>query len=117
MNHVRWIAWGVIDLEALERMQRRNYIKKIRSDLAPLNITFESGGVNKNPWYQIVLPTKDGKTVPKKAFGGMDAARKVCQWLLMELNEHVGGEDGGVRGAGDEASGAEDIAVDERAIS
>lgn len=103
MNQIRWVAWGVIDLEKLERMQRRNYIKKIRADVAPLGITFESGGTNKNPWYQFVLPTKDGKTVPKQAYGGQDAARKVCQWLLTELGDHERSEDGGVRRAGDEA--------------
>lgn len=109
MNHVRWIAWGVIELEKLERMQRRNYIKKIREDVTPLGITFDCGGVSSNPWYQMVISASPalGRAEKRQAHGGTDAARKICQWLLMELNDHVGGEDGGVRRAGDEASGSQ----------
>lgn len=107
MNHVRWIAWGVIELEKLERMQRRNYIKKIREDVTPLGIVFDCGGVSSNPWYQFMLTEPDPAKPKKQAFGGPDAARKICQWLLMELNDYVGGEDGGVRRAGDEASGSQ----------
>ncbi len=111
MNHVRWVAWGVIELEKLERMQRRNYIKKIREDVTPLGIKFESGGVAKNPWYKMEFLAEPPKNEKRrsKIGAGADGARAVCQWLLMELNDHVGGEDGGVRGAGDEASGAEAV--------
>lgn len=104
MNRVRWIAWGVIELEKLERMQRRNYIKKIREELTPLGIKFESGGVSNNPFYRVIIVNDKGKT---HAAAGPDAAKNACAWLLMELGEHERSEDGGVRGAGDEAPGYE----------
>ncbi len=88
MNHVRWVAWGVIDLEKLERMQRRNYIKKIREDVTPLGIVFEPGGVKATPWYRVTLPIALKGAEKQHAVAGADAARKVCQWLLMEIEAH-----------------------------
>ena len=103
MNHIRWAAWGVVDIEALERMQRRNYIKRARVELAEKNITLNCGGSTQTPWYAVVLLTTDGKTVPKHAAGGKDAFKKVCEWLLKELGDHERSEDGSVRRAGAEA--------------
>jgi len=100
MNHVRWAAWGVIDIETLERMQRRNYIKRTRAELSKDNITLSCGGSSNNPWYAIILPTPDGRTIPQHAVGGEDAFKKVCGWLLKELGDHERSEDGGVRRAG-----------------
>ena len=101
MNRVRWAAWGVIDIEKLNRLQRRDYIKAVRGELAEKSITLECGGTTTKPYYQIILPTTDGKTVPKQAMGGDDAFRKVCVWLLSHLGEinSERSEDGGVRSA------------------
>ncbi len=105
MNHLRWAAWGVVDIEKLERMQRRNYIKRSRTELAEHSVMLECGGSTVNPYYRIVLPTAEGEDKPRThAVGGVDAFRKVAQWVLTELGEaNVGGADGSVRRAGDEA--------------
>ena len=102
MNRVRWAAWGVVNIEALERMQRRNYIKAVRNELMEQKILLDCGGSTKTPYYQFVLPTTDGKTIPKYTAAGPDAFKKVCVKLLERLGEaaHERGEDGSVRGAG-----------------
>ena len=102
MNHIRWAAWGVVDIEALERMQRRNYIKRARAELAEKSIELACGGSTKTPWYSIVVPTADGKG-NAKAVGGEHAFKKVCEWLLLELGDHERSEDGSIRRAGAEA--------------
>jgi hypothetical protein len=108
MNHIRWAAWGVIDIETLERMQRRNYIKRARADLEGI-AKLECGGSTVRPYYRIEFPTPkpEAGEHPKPcshAVGGDQAFKKVCQWLLKELGEgDVSGEDGGVRSAGAQA--------------
>lgn len=108
MNRIRWIAWGVVELEKLERMQRRNYIKAIREELTPLGISFESGGVSNNPFYRVIIDAK-GKT---HASAGADGAKNICTWLLTELGDHERSEDGSLRRAGDEAPVPQATAVD-----
>ena len=88
MNHVRWAAWGVVDIEKLERMQRRNYIKRARAELEEQGIALECGGSKTTPWYSIILPPTDGKTIPKHSAGGVGAFKKVCEWLLLQTGEH-----------------------------
>lgn len=53
MNNVKWAAWGVVDIEALERMQRRNYIKKVRAELAKHGATLDCGGDKVSPFYLV----------------------------------------------------------------
>jgi hypothetical protein len=121
MNHIRWAAWGVVDIEALERMQRRNYIKRSREQLAAVNIKLECGGSTQTPHYLVSLPTplveiKMGhggaaKTLEKAeghAAAGKDAFKKVCTWVLQKTEDkentaHERGEDGGLRSTGAEA--------------
>ncbi len=99
MNRIRWAAWGVVDIEKLERMQRRNYIKAVRAELAEKRIELVCGGSTQTPYYAMILPTADGKTIPKQTAAGVDAFKRICAWLLLQLGEepHVGGEDGSVR--------------------
>ena len=105
MNRIRWAAWGVVNIEALERMQRRNYIRAARVEAAELGISLVSGGSKTQPYYQFILaPTPEGH-VQKHASAGKDAFRNVCRWLLQMLGE--GDErsaDGGLWSTGDEAS-------------
>ena len=106
MNHIRWAAWGVVDIEALERMQRRNYIKRARVELAEKGIVLSCGGSTQTPWYSVTLPPASGENIVKQqASGGRDAFKKVCEWLLKELGDHERSEDGGVRSAGVQAQG------------
>jgi hypothetical protein len=105
MNHVRWVAWGVIDVEAMDRIHRRNYLKRLRKEL-PAGIRLESGGVKGAPWYKMERDQPSGAQTKTHAAAGMDALKKVCTWLLLEIGDHERSEDGGVRRAGDEAEGS-----------
>src|SRR6266436_5511838 len=70
MNHIRWAAWGVVDIEALERMQRRNYIKRARAELVEKGITLNCGGSKATPWYGISLPKDEKGQQLAHAVGG-----------------------------------------------
>jgi len=107
MNRIRWVAWGVIDLDDKEKFdaqQRRSYIRKIRGELQEISCTLNCGGSTRAPWYSIERQS-DGNVVKKHAAGGPDALRKVCGWLLLELGDHERSEDGSVRSAGAEPVG------------
>ncbi len=91
MNHIRWVAWGVVDVEALDRMQRRNFIKKLRQELAEGGAMLHCGGSTKSPWYGVVMPeAKDPSIKPrdvkndsaKHTVGGEHSLKKLCQWVL-----------------------------------
>jgi hypothetical protein len=115
MNHIRWAAWGTIMLdnqEQLDRMQRRNYIRRARAELAQVGIKLECGGSTTKPHYAVVFPVVVGETTIKgvkvskyktHTAGGEDAFKKVCMYILEEVGDHVSSEDGSVRGAGAEA--------------
>lgn len=101
MNHIRWAAWGVIDIDAmLDRIQRRNYIKRARKELADIGAVLHCGGSTQVPWYRIVLSKEKDKAF---VVAGEDAFKKISAWLLQEIGDHERSEDGGVRRAGDEA--------------
>jgi len=117
MNHIRWAAWGVIDIEKIPSdhtsggngQARREYLKKVRQELSELNMILHVGGSKNIPWYGIGLRGED-KTMGVKA--GDDAFKKLCAWVLEHVGDvNVSGEDGGVRGAGDEAQGEPGVAV------
>jgi len=102
MNHTKWAAWGVVDLEALDRQQRRNYLKKVRDELAARDLELHSGGSTKTPFYAINYAAKDK---PSQCYAGVDAFKKICAWSLEQLGEAgERSEDGGLRGAGDTAA-------------
>lgn len=81
---VRWSAWGVFDIEALDRLQRRNHIKRVREALATVGCELHCGGSTNKPYYQVKLP--DDK---KKAFAGKDAFRKACELVIVETTSDV----------------------------
>lgn len=114
MNHIKWVAWGVVDVEALNKHRRRNYLKKIRDELSAKGFTLHPGGSKTMPWYRIEgtpgVGRHEGQGYGGKAqvFASKDALKKILTWALHELGEvqgenHVGGADGGLRCAGDEA--------------
>src|SRR6185436_18060343 len=54
MNHTRWVAWGVVDVDGtMDRQQRRNYLRKIREEMADIGCTFNIGGNKRTPYYII----------------------------------------------------------------
>lgn len=91
MNHLRWVAWGVVnpdDAGAFDRIQRRNYIKRMRKELAEIGSVLDCGGSTKQPWYCIQLSPLEATNTPRThAVGGVDAFKKVCQWALQELGD------------------------------
>jgi hypothetical protein len=106
MNHLKWVGWGVVDVEALDKQQRRNYLKKLRTELSERGYTLHPGGSTQVPWYRI---TKNGDVSDSKhseTIAGEGALKKICAWALVQLGEvDVSGADGSVRCAGDEAQG------------
>lgn len=107
MNHLRWPAWGTIEIdnpEQFDRMQRRNYLRRVREELKDGPVTLHMGGSKHNPFYIATIQLDSG-VQKKQAIGGKDAFKKICAWILTELEEiNVGGEDGGVRSAGAEGN-------------
>lgn len=53
LSYLRWTAWRVIDIETLERMQRRNYINHVREELKLHGMRLECGGGAAHPYYRI----------------------------------------------------------------
>lgn len=104
MNHIRWVAWGVIDVDGtMDRQQRRNYLRKIRSELTEMHCEFTIGGNKRTPWYAIHRNLDDG-TAKKQHCAGDGALKRICAWLLLEVGDHERGADGSVRSAGAEGS-------------
>lgn len=106
MNHLRWAAWDVIKLDggAFDRQQRRVYLDKVRKELEVHRLILQPGGSTKTPHYVVTsYDVQRGKPICHTT-GGTDAFKRICAWILEHTGElHVGSEDGGVRGAGDEA--------------
>lgn len=78
LNHVKWAAWGVVDIEALERMQRRNYIKRARAELHAAGLKLECGGSKTTPYYAVVAVDDEVKKVTRQIAAGADAFKKIC---------------------------------------
>lgn len=65
LSYMQWAAWGVIDVEKLERMQRRNYINHVRQELALHGLELECAGTSMFPFYRIhTIEREEGNTKP-----------------------------------------------------
>lgn len=53
MSHVSFAAWGSVDVESLERMQRRVYIRHVREELAKYQLALACGGSKGRPHYAL----------------------------------------------------------------
>jgi hypothetical protein len=103
MNTIRWVAWGVVEVDGvMDRQQRRSILRKIRAELADMSIGFTIGGKTKYPWYSVQRPLPGG-VIKKHACAGDNALKNICAWVLLEMGDHERSEDGGVRSAGAEA--------------
>jgi len=85
MNLIRWAAWGTINIETLDRQQRRNYLKKVRAELAEKGYSLQPGGSTQRPWYMVTKDGEEGQN-NKQIAAGEGAFSKVCAWVL----EHTG---------------------------
>lgn len=100
MNHTKWVAWGVVNVEALDKQQRRSYLKKLRGEMAEVGFTLHPGGSTQVPWYRVEgTPESKAHTI-----AGTDALKNICAWVLTQVGEaDVSSEDGSLRSAGGEA--------------
>jgi hypothetical protein len=91
MNRLKWAAWGVIDIEKLERMQRRNYINHVREELKQHGCTLECGGGRAGPYYRVYKQRVHGDlewsvlTTPHERQAG-NAFSRVCYKALVKLD-------------------------------
>jgi hypothetical protein len=93
MNNIKWAAWGVIELdnpERFDRIQRRNFLKKVHAELAEKGFKLQIGGSKTNPWYSVNLAT-DTSAKARHVSAGKDAFKKVCAWVLEQLGEDTHG--------------------------
>lgn len=92
MSHIHFAAWGSVDVESLERMQRRKYLQAIRTELAKHGITIEYGGQRSNPHYLIRWTKPDRGGTPREevfAEQGMEALKKVMTKAIELLPAEV----------------------------
>ncbi len=54
MSALAFAAWGSVDIEALERVQRRMYLRRVRKEIKPFGLLLHAGGQSKNPHYQVL---------------------------------------------------------------
>jgi len=83
LNHTKWAAWGVVNVEALDRQQRRNYLKKVREELAAVGYALHPGGTTQQPWYR----AENVSMAKKQVISGPDAFQKICACVLSDLGE------------------------------
>lgn len=97
LSHIRFAAWGSVDIETLGREPRRNYIMAVRAELATRGCKLECGGVAKRPYYRIYKPAfpnieKAGSEWSVTSATVKEAFKSVClQFLQQEDPEHVTG--------------------------
>lgn len=84
LDHLKWAAWGVIDIEKLERMQRRNYIKKVRKELEPHSVKLDCGGSTRVPYYRVHDDTNFAQIA-----AGDDAFKRACLAALEKLEPNA----------------------------
>lgn len=98
LSYTMWAAWGAIDIEALGREPRRNYLMTVRAELATRGYGLAVGGTGKHPYYRIFKDARELVTIKDqwqttKAAG--DAFAKVCkEFLEKEDPSHANTVDG-----------------------
>lgn len=89
LARLRWAAWGVINIEQLERMQRRNYINHVREELKLHGMHLEAGGSKPRPFYRVFVQGDTDK-VPSWAFASSrnddKAFQNVCLHALLKID-------------------------------
>lgn len=99
LNRLKWAAWGVINIEELERMQRRNYINAVREELKLYGVKLECGGGPGKQFYRAFKPIPHGTPNPivtnlksewveVTGFGerGQQAFQSVCLRVLRRID-------------------------------
>lgn len=105
LTHIRFAAWGVIDVETLNREARRNYLKTVRAELSTRDYALVVGGVPGSLYYAIHSPVlEDGSTWKAQAHHNAwsePAFKIVCrEFLNREDPDHANPEPAGSAAAG-----------------
>lgn len=98
LAYIRWAAWGVMDIEVLQREPRRNYLMSVRAELATRGYKLECGGTMTQPYYRIYLDHVDANSAGATPWSVTsstavkDAFMHVCRnFLMREDPEHANG--------------------------
>lgn len=96
LSYTMWAAWGAIDIEALGREARRNYLMTVRAELATRGYNLMVGGNGKHPFYRIYKPAPMGAVLEwQTTKAASDAFLKVCkEFLEKEDPSHANAIDG-----------------------
>lgn len=99
LNRMKWAAWGVIDIEALDIQQRNNYINHVRQELAQHGCILECGanraqGRSRGMFYRIakLAPPAAAGERPKTewqevtSWGTDNAFQRICLKVLQRLD-------------------------------
>lgn len=90
LNFMKWAAWGVIDIEKLDRHQRRNYINHVREELKLHGCVLECGGrTSRSLHYSVTKPateTHTSWTETAATYKGEKAFSAVCRRALTRLD-------------------------------
>lgn len=95
LNRLKWVAWGVVNVESLERMQRRNYINHVREELKLHGCLLECGGGKDRPFYRIayLYPTIWTEVTAYDKRNPQHAFQDVCLKALRRLDpDHANSE-------------------------
>jgi hypothetical protein len=93
MTYLKMAAWGVVDIEKLDRLQRRNYINRVRVELEPHGFELVCAGSKLNPGYRIVqpLPTEGDNDNKQVILGwtGVTAFKDVCLSIAKRIDPEL----------------------------
>lgn len=93
MSHVSFAAWGSVDVESLERMQRRVYIRHVREELAEHHLALECGGSKNKPYYALYRIVNGIATGGALFSSNENKALSVVLTRALEIIEGRGQED------------------------
>lgn len=87
MSELHFAAWGSVDFEKLERIQRRNYLKRARQELKKHGLYIHAGGQKGHPVYnvQVYLHAGDPNNLEMEkiqTYAGEKAFAKACQFAI-----------------------------------
>ena len=86
MSALAFAAWGSVDFEGMERIQRRAYLKRVRKEIEPHGLIIHSGGqAPKAPHYQVM-------NVDKKLLYTGDSFREACTEALKVVDLNANSE-------------------------
>jgi hypothetical protein len=87
MSATSFAAWGSIDVEKMDRLQRRNYINKVRAELKAAGYSLHSGGQAPIKAHYALSSPAETKVFAAR---GEKAFQKVCLWFVQQQEKKHG---------------------------